>query len=94
VKASQVVLQQSEVTAKEIIMPEEEGALRMLPSGRWAILRPGRDPMEITSGEIFRLEVDGELRLATMEHLPVRGYYVAEGYELREGMRAAVVAER
>jgi hypothetical protein len=74
-------------------MVEAEGVLRMLPSGRWAIWRPGHDPVEITSGEIFRLEVDGELRLATLEHLPVRGYYVAEGYELREGMRAAIVAE-
>jgi hypothetical protein len=32
-------------------MSEKEGTLRKQPSGRWAVFRPGRDPVEITSGE-------------------------------------------
>jgi hypothetical protein len=31
-------------------MTEKEGILKMPPSGRWAICRPGREPVEITSG--------------------------------------------
>ena len=40
-------------------MTEKEGVLQMQPSGRWAVCRPGREPVEITSGELFRVEVDG-----------------------------------
>jgi hypothetical protein len=43
-------------------MPEKEGILCMQPSRRWAVSHPGRDPVEITSGELFRVEVDGELQ--------------------------------
>jgi hypothetical protein len=60
----------------------------MQSSDRWAISRPGRDPVEITSGELFRVEVDGELRLTRMEHLWGEGYYC--GYPLRDGMRVAI----
>ena len=42
--------------------------LRMMASGRWAIYRPGRLPVEITSGEMFRVEVAGELKLTRMEY--------------------------
>ena len=40
-------------------MAERVGVLRMQPSGRWAVCRPGQEPIEITSGEPFRVEVDG-----------------------------------
>jgi hypothetical protein len=40
----------------------------MMASGRWAVYRPGRLPIEITSGELFRVEVDGELKLTRVEY--------------------------
>jgi hypothetical protein len=49
-------------------MSDKEGTLRMMASGRWAICRPGREPVEITSGELFRVEVDGELKLTRLRH--------------------------
>lgn len=75
---------------------EKEGILRMQPSGRWAVCRPGREPAEITSGETFRVEVLGanELRLTRMEfgHRDhgEREYYSVDGYQLRDGLRAAI----
>jgi hypothetical protein len=83
---------------------EKEGTLRMQSSGRWAICRPGRKPVEITSGEVFRVEVDGKLQITRMEyrhfdddpirHRQSRGkpgeYYSVDGFELRSGMRAAI----
>jgi hypothetical protein len=82
---------------KEIAMSEDEkvGALRMQPSGRWAVCRPGQDPMEVTSGETFRVSVGGVLRPTRMEYLHHAesgggGYYSVDGFELREGMRAAI----
>ena len=35
----------------------KEGTLRMQPSGRGAVCRPGQDPVKITSGEVFMVEV-------------------------------------
>lgn len=83
-----------------------EGILQMQPSGRWAIVRPGQRPVEITSGEVFRIEVDGELKPTRMEfrHFsgPLKGrthrgqpgeYYSVDGYWLRDGVRAALGAE-
>jgi hypothetical protein len=69
--------------------------LRMQPSGRWAIVRPGRDPVdvEITSGDVFRVEVDGMLQVTRMGHLWGEGYYSVDGYPLRDGMRAAIGVE-
>ena len=46
---------------------KNEGVLRLQPSGRWAICRPGDPPFEITSGDRFRIEVDGELKVTRME---------------------------
>jgi hypothetical protein len=43
-------------------MSEKEGTLRMQPSGRWAVCMPGRKPIEINSGDVFRVEVGGELK--------------------------------
>jgi len=69
-------------------MTEKEGTLQMQPSGRWAIVRPGREPVEITSGERFSIEFLGEMRLTRMEFR--RGYYTVDGYPLRDGLRTAI----
>jgi hypothetical protein len=68
------------------------GVLRMQPSGRWAVCMPGCDPMEITSGEVFRVEVDGRegLQRTRMEYAHPGGYYAVDGYPLRDGLRAAL----
>jgi hypothetical protein len=79
-------------------MTDKEGVLRLQPSGRWAVCRPGREPVEITNGELFRIEVPGyvNLKLTRMEfrHIPghVSGgeYYSVDGFHLADGMRAAV----
>ena len=56
--------------------------------------RPGRLPVEITSGELFRVEVGGELKLTRMEYRHLPGgdgaYYSVDGYPLRDGLRAAI----
>ena len=44
----------------------------------------------LLSGVLFRVEVEGELRLTRMEHLWSKGYYSVDGYKLRGGMRAAI----
>jgi len=51
-------------------MTEKEGILRMMPSGQWAVCRPEREPIEITSGELFSVEVAdaGGLQLTRMEY--------------------------
>jgi Domain of unknown function (DUF5348) len=72
---------------------DKEGTLHLQASGRWAIMRPGREPFELTSGDVFRVEVDGELQITRMEHLWSEGYYSIEGYPLRDGMRAAIGVE-
>jgi hypothetical protein len=64
----------------------------MQSSGRWAVCRPGRDPVDITSGELFRIEVEGELRVTRIEELYSEGYYSVDGYPLRDGVRAAIGA--
>ena len=86
-------------------MTEREGVLRLLPSGRWAIVRPGWAPVEITNGELFRVEVPGKegLHLTRMEFrhketirgsvAQLAGYYSVDGYALRDGLRAAIGVE-
>ena len=76
-------------------MTEKEGILKMQPTGRWAICRPGETPHEITSGDLFRIEFAGKLHLTRMEfrHSPRCGYYTVDGYQLRDGLRAAIGAE-
>ena len=62
-------------------MSEKEGTLRMMASGRWAVYRPGRLPVEITSGELFRVKVAGEMRLTRMEYNHAdRQYYSVDSY--------------
>jgi Domain of unknown function (DUF5348) len=75
------------------IMTDKEGTLRLQASGRWAIMRTGREPFELTSGDVFRVEVDGKLQITCMGHLSSEGYYSIEGYTLRDGMRAAIGVE-
>ena len=74
-------------------MPQREGTLHRQPSGRWAIIRPGREPFELTSGDVFRVEVDGKLQITRMGHLWGEGCYSVDGYPLRDGMRAAIGVE-
>jgi hypothetical protein len=46
--------------------------------------------VEITSGELFRVEVAGEMRLTRMEYAQRSGYYSVDGYPLRDGLCAAI----
>ena len=81
-------------------MSEKDRTLRMTSSGRWAVCRPWRAPVEIKSGELFHVEVAGAsgLQLTRMGSsiVPTRQgswravYYSVDGYPLRNGMRAAV----
>ena len=66
---------------------EKEGTLRMQSSGRWAVCRPGQEPVEINAGDVFCIEVPGEagLRRTRMEHMDGEGYYSVNGYNLRDG---------
>jgi hypothetical protein len=59
-----------------------EGTLNKMLSGRWAVCRSGKNPIEIMSGDVFRIEVDGKMRLTRMEFV--------DGYELKSGLRAAL----
>ena len=40
-----------------------ESTLCLQPSGQWAIVAPGREPVNIVAGEVFLLEVLGERKL-------------------------------
>ena len=83
-------------------MSATEGILQLQRSGRWAIVRPGRVPVELTSGEVFWVDVNGEMKPTRMEfrhfvgpanvrrlHGQSGDYYSVDGYPLRNGMRAA-----
>jgi len=87
-------------------MSEKEGVLIIQPRGRWTIVRSGHQPIEITSGELFRVEVNGELKptrmefrhfTGTMKARTLRGQsgenYSVDGYALRNGIRAVIGAE-
>jgi hypothetical protein len=77
------------------MMSDKEGTLRMQSNQRWAIIRPGCAPYELTSGDVFRVEVDGELKPTRMEWALGKAgrYYSVDGYPLRAGLRAAIGAE-
>jgi hypothetical protein len=55
------------------------------------VCRPGHEPIEITSGDVFRVEVPGEvgLRRTRMEHMQGEGNFSVDGYIL-DGLRAAI----
>jgi hypothetical protein len=72
-------------------MSDKEGILKMQPTGRWAVCRPGKTPHEITSGNLFRIDFAGLLQPTRMGFR--RGYYTVDGYPLRNGLRAALGAE-
>jgi hypothetical protein len=55
-------------------MLQREGTLHLQASGRWAIIRPGHEPFELTSGDVFRVEVDAKLQITRMGHLRGEGY--------------------
>jgi hypothetical protein len=72
------------------------GTLKMQPNQRWAIIRSGySSPYELTSGDVFRVEVDGELKVTRMEfaHGNPGQYYSVDHYPLRGGLRAAIGRE-
>jgi hypothetical protein len=79
-------------------MSTKEGILRQQPAGGWAIVAPGRSPVAILAGEVFDLEVAGEMKLARMERRRhVNGaeeWSTAQGYPLREGLRAGFLDRR
>jgi hypothetical protein len=72
----------------------DEGILKLQPSGRWAVCRPWRPPAEIENGDIFRVDVDGDLKLTQMGYHRFAGgggeYYSVDGFKLRDGLRAAI----
>ena len=75
------------------------GTLRRQPSGRWAIVDRAGGVHEITSGEVFHVEVAGAekssivsigMRTTRMEFAQSEGgYYSVDGFVLRDGLRAA-----
>jgi hypothetical protein len=83
-------------------MSENEGTLRMQPTGQWAIQAPGHEPVPIVAGEKFLLEVQGERRMmrVRMERKEGRWYAVlytgraARRVELRDGLRASFFDQR
>jgi hypothetical protein len=53
-------------------LSDKEGILQLQSSGRWAVYRPGRVPVEITSGDLFRVD-SGD------------GYHLANGHRAAIG---------
>jgi hypothetical protein len=72
----------------------DEGTLKLQPSGLWAVCRPWRPPVQIESGNVFRVDVDGDLKLMQMGYRHFAGgggeYYSVNGFKLRNGLRAAI----
>ena len=54
--------------------------------------RPEREPIEITSGELFSVEVADAsgLQLTRMEYRHRDGYYSVDGYPLFDDLRAEI----
>jgi hypothetical protein len=64
---------------------DKEGILRMQPSGCSVVCRPGQAPVEITSGDVFRLEDPGKEGLhRTRTERDTEGYYSVHGYHLHD----------
>jgi hypothetical protein len=60
-------------------------------AGRWAVCRTGRSPIDIMDCDDFCVEVEGKMRPTRMEFENHRGYHSVDGYELKSGLRAALV---
>jgi len=72
-------------------MTDAIGVLNMSPYGRWEIIREGRMPYGLSSGSRVLLEVDGVLRLTSVEYgHDGRGYYSVDNYLLAGGLHAAL----
>lgn len=76
-------------------MTSREGTLHLQSDGRWVIIREDKQPYEITSGELFRVEVNGLMKPTRMEYAhgpgPGEGQYVSvHGYTLEEGLKASI----
>jgi hypothetical protein len=79
-----------------------EGTLRMQPLGQWAIAAPGREPVPIVAGEVFRLQVRtarGKFMRVRMEHADDRWWALLDGgsecnVALRDGLRAGFYDQR
>jgi len=73
----------------------KEGLLEIMRNGRWAVCAPGEEPIEITSGDQFYIEVPGAgaMELTRMEYAHGRGggYYSTGGPALKPGLRAGFV---
>jgi hypothetical protein len=69
----------------EAAMSEKEGILSMMASGR--VHRPGRLPVEITSGELFPVEFAGVKGLQLMRITPTANITLSTD-PLRDGLRA------
>jgi hypothetical protein len=71
---------------------EKDGILRMQPSGRWAVCRPGRDPSRSRAAKCFgsRCPASKACILTRMEHLHGEGYFSVHGHHLHDGLRAAI----
>jgi hypothetical protein len=82
----------------------KEGILRRQPSGKWAVCRSGRAPVEINAGDQLWIEVSGNLKLTRMEFKHFTGrrggqlgeYYTTGGYSLHTGLRGlrAAIGEK
>jgi hypothetical protein len=74
-------------------MTEKEGTLRMMASGRWAVYRPGRLPVE-PSGDLFRVEVAGAtaLQITRLDTITPQSHdhaLYANGHQLKNSRHAS-----
>ncbi len=65
-----------------------EGKLFVGPNGRWEIDIPDQESIELTSGSIVEVEIQGHWIITAIE-CDMDGYYaVVRGVKLYDGMRA------
>ena len=74
-------------------MTDNEGTLQRATADRWGIAWPGLKPVTIPHGEVFLLEVAGELKRTRIEYRSGDSHSV-DGYPLRAGLRASFFDER
>jgi hypothetical protein len=80
-----------------------ESTLCLQPSGQWAIVAPGREPVNIVAGEVFLLEVLGERKMKQVRMMQRDGQWramlsssghIERRVELRDGLRAGFFDQR